>query len=84
MKTSLFRYNFHSSALPKRTIDSPLAPPYTYEPPSNASTPPNSVWHLEVLKNGIIVENIPLSSSQLTIGRLPMCEISLEHAVSYL
>eukprot|EP00080_Pristionchus_pacificus_P002936 PDM62956.1 hypothetical protein PRIPAC_50171 [Pristionchus pacificus] len=61
-----------------------IAPPFEYTPPPFACDPDDSAgYRLEVLKDGSIVESIDLSkrkaATYLTIGRLPECDITLEH-----
>ncbi|XP_067099958.1 kanadaptin [Osmerus mordax] len=52
--------------------------PYT-EPPWGGVAPDNS-YSLEILKNGAIVDAIPLTQNcYFVVGRLPVCDISLEH-----
>lgn len=40
-----------------------------------------SWWSLEVIKNGNVVEEISLPRDKpfLTVGRLPLCDITMEH-----
>nr|XP_043904031.1 kanadaptin [Solea senegalensis] len=65
--------------LPKGPIAGKFPPiPYT-EPPwgGRASDIPYS---LEILKNGTIVDTVPLThNSFFVVGRLPVCDVSLEH-----
>ena len=54
------------------------------EPPWGGIAPPlpengTSLYTLEELKNGRIVSSHPLSKSYQTVGRLPSCDIQLEH-----
>ncbi|KAJ3227379.1 hypothetical protein HDU78_010036 [Chytriomyces hyalinus] len=57
----------------------PAAPPLNYSAPewSAACEPP---FYIEILKSGVIVESHTLTNPIVTIGRLPTCTISLEHA----
>ena len=42
--------------------------------------PPNKSYHLEILKNGTIVDTVKLENkSFFTIGRLPVCDVPFEH-----
>ncbi|CAI4222266.1 unnamed protein product [Auanema sp. JU1783] len=59
-------------------------PPLSYTPPPWACEPPESSgYRLEVLKNGSIVDCINLDIRQnqtfITIGRLPCCDVVLDH-----
>jgi len=41
---------------------------------------PNKPYHLEILKNGTIVDTVKLENkSFFTIGRLPVCDVPFEH-----
>ncbi|XP_071327358.1 kanadaptin [Trachinotus anak] len=52
--------------------------PYT-EPPWGGRTS-DSPYALEILKNGTIVDKLPLTHrSFFVVGRLPVCDVSLEH-----
>ncbi|KAJ3238032.1 Kanadaptin [Chytriomyces hyalinus] len=57
----------------------PAAPPLNYSAPEWSATcePP---FYIEILKSGVIVETHTLTNPMVTIGRLPTCTISLEHA----
>ena len=66
---------------PKKVLD--LSVPYKV-PPWGEIAPPltlegESLYTIEELKNGVIVAKHPLSKSHLVIGRLPNCDIQLEH-----
>ncbi|KNE68786.1 hypothetical protein AMAG_13427 [Allomyces macrogynus ATCC 38327] len=56
------------------------APPLPYNPPTWSSIP-TEPWKFEVLKNGVIVQEIayPETKPFLTVGRLPTCDVDLEH-----
>ncbi|KAF9585415.1 Kanadaptin [Lunasporangiospora selenospora] len=57
----------------------PNAPPLKYQKPS-WSGHPNQQFFFEVIKNGVIVETIMVPEKEfLVIGRLPMCDIEMEH-----
>ncbi|OZJ01937.1 hypothetical protein BZG36_04834 [Bifiguratus adelaidae] len=57
----------------------PQAPPLFYQKPDWSSVP-HSDFGFEVLKSGIVVENIEFPKKDfLTIGRLPLCDIQMEH-----
>ncbi|KAI8928068.1 hypothetical protein BC831DRAFT_450285 [Entophlyctis helioformis] len=57
----------------------PAPPPVPYEPPS-WSKEPSDEYYFEVLKNGAIVDQTPLFKQPfLVVGRLPTCDIGLEH-----
>ncbi|XP_061116872.1 kanadaptin [Conger conger] len=54
-------------------------PPLAYsEPPWGGVS--EIRYSLEILKNGAIVDTVPLTqSSYFVVGRLPLCDVSLEH-----
>ncbi|KAJ8346108.1 hypothetical protein SKAU_G00303010 [Synaphobranchus kaupii] len=56
-----------------------LGPPLSYsEPPWGGIS--EIPYSFEILKNGAIVDTIPLTQkSYFVIGRLPVCDVSLEH-----
>ncbi len=59
------------------------APTLPYEEPDWAGLPPsdesNKFW-LEVIKGGALIETIPLvGKSVFTVGRLPHCDVKMEH-----
>ena len=60
-------------------------PPIPYnEPPWGGHDPPSPgnnepLYTVEELKNGVIVNKYPLTKSYQVIGRLPICDIQLEH-----
>jgi len=59
-------------------------PPLSYTPPQWAS-PCKYDYQLEVLKNGAIVETLDISEKDhLVVGRLPNCDLILEHEVGAL
>eukprot|EP00051_Salpingoeca_urceolata_P007573 m.98748 g.98748 ORF g.98748 m.98748 type:complete len:571 (-) comp15294_c0_seq1:98-1810(-) len=63
----------------RRRSDPSEAPPVPYKPPSWSSLPSCQLF-LEVLKGGSIVETIDISKQeQFVAGRLPMCDIPMEH-----
>ncbi|XP_028652168.2 kanadaptin [Erpetoichthys calabaricus] len=54
-------------------------PPLPYSEPSWGGIPDSS-YSIEVLKNGAIVDTVPLGERNYTvIGRLPTCDVALEH-----
>ncbi|KND01312.1 uncharacterized protein SPPG_03122 [Spizellomyces punctatus DAOM BR117] len=58
----------------------PEAPPLNYEPPE-WSAAPKEERYFEVLKGGQIIHRTPsISKPMLVVGRLPICDIELEHA----
>jgi hypothetical protein len=69
----------------KPSNDPPRPPPLNYQKPS-WSGPPTYSYRLEVLKNGQSLEAIdgPKDKEFVTIGRLPLCDIPMEHLVSIL
>ncbi|KAF9123855.1 Kanadaptin [Mortierella sp. 14UC] len=57
----------------------PNAPPLKYQKPAWSGYP-NQQFFFEVIKNGVLVEKIQAPLKEfLTIGRLPMCDIEMEH-----
>uniref|UniRef100_A0A3P9HAW6 Solute carrier family 4 member 1 adaptor protein n=1 Tax=Oryzias latipes TaxID=8090 RepID=A0A3P9HAW6_ORYLA len=55
-------------------------PPIPYTEPLWGGSPSDTQYALEILKNGAIVDTVPLShSSFFVVGRLPVCDVSLEH-----
>ncbi|XP_061897714.1 kanadaptin isoform X1 [Entelurus aequoreus] len=55
-------------------------PPVPYAEPQWAGPPPDDAYALEILKNGTIVDRVPLTlKSYFVVGRLPVCDVSLEH-----
>lgn len=56
-------------------------PPVPYTEPTWGGKPPDSrPYALEILKNGAIVDTVPLNQrSYFVVGRLPVCDVSLEH-----
>lgn len=59
------------------------APPLSYEKPSWSSEPLFD-YSVEVLKNGASIETIQGPKKEfITIGRLPICDMPMEHPVSW-
>lgn len=55
-------------------------PPLPYTEPPWGGKAPDVPYALEILKNGTIVDKIPLThGSYFVVGRLPVCDVSLEH-----
>lgn len=55
-------------------------PPLKYTEPSWGGNTPDISYSLEILKNGTIVDTVPLTErSYYVVGRLPVCDVSLEH-----
>ncbi|XP_034051238.1 kanadaptin [Thalassophryne amazonica] len=55
-------------------------PPLPYTEPPWGRTAPHAPYSLEVLKNGTIVDTVPFSpKSYLVVGRLPVCDVTLDH-----
>lgn len=64
----------------KRT---PQPPPLNYDKPS-WSAEPSYKYRLEILKNGASLETVQGPRKEfVTIGRLPICDIPMEHPVSF-
>lgn len=61
----------------------PLAaqlPALKYTEPPWGGKAPDASYSLEILKNGTIVDTVPLEQrSYYVVGRLPACDVSLEH-----
>ncbi|KAG7328557.1 hypothetical protein KOW79_008501 [Hemibagrus wyckioides] len=66
----------------KKTVKVPPSgkfPPLPYTEPPWAEVP-GVPYTFELLKNGAILDTVPLSQqSYFVVGRLPVCDISLEH-----
>ncbi|XP_042357305.1 kanadaptin [Plectropomus leopardus] len=55
-------------------------PPVPYTEPPWGGTGSDVPYALEILKNGTIVDTVPLTQkSYFVVGRLPVCDVSLEH-----
>lgn len=55
-------------------------PPIPYTEPPWGGLAPDIPYALEILKNGTIVDTVPLTQkSYFVVGRLPVCDVSLEH-----
>ncbi|CAG12456.1 unnamed protein product [Tetraodon nigroviridis] len=55
-------------------------PPLKYTEPPWGGKAPDVSYSLEILKNGTIVDTVPLAQrSFYVVGRLPVCDVSLEH-----
>lgn len=68
-----------SKALPKGPAPGKF-PPLPYTEPSWGGQAPETPYTIEILKNGAIVDTIPLKDrSFFVVGRLPVCDVSLEH-----
>ena len=74
------------------SIPPPSTPPFSTSTPPKIpytspdwSSPPShpDLFSFEILKNGVILESIQptLNQSQWVLGRLPLCDIELEHQV---
>ena len=57
-------------------------PALKYTPPEWSGLP-KADYAFEVMKNGVIIDTLPLSRDRefVTIGRLPTCDVALEHPV---
>uniref|UniRef100_A0A3Q2QFM6 Solute carrier family 4 member 1 adaptor protein n=1 Tax=Fundulus heteroclitus TaxID=8078 RepID=A0A3Q2QFM6_FUNHE len=61
-------------------VDAGKFPPLPYAEPPWGGPSPESTYALEILKNGTIVDTVPLTQrSYFVVGRLPVCDVSLEH-----
>lgn len=67
---------------PSVVVDVPsqaeTVPPLPYNEPTWSSTPPEP-HSLTVIKSGTIVQEIPITKPFLVFGRLPSCDVQLEH-----
>lgn len=55
-------------------------PPLQYTEPPWGGRAPDASYSLEILKNGTIVDTVPLEQrSYYVVGRLPVCDVTLEH-----
>lgn len=55
-------------------------PPLLYVEPPWGGKAPDDMYALEILKNGAIVDTVPLNDrGYFVVGRLPVCDVSLEH-----
>ncbi|KAJ8401216.1 hypothetical protein AAFF_G00387980 [Aldrovandia affinis] len=68
------RFSVQSAPVCKFKPGPPL--PYAEPPWGGVSETPYS---FEILKNGTIVDTVPLTQSYFVVGRLPECDVSLEH-----
>lgn len=67
-------------ALPVKAPPAGKFPPLPYTEPPWGGTPSEIPYALEILKNGTIVDTVPLTHrSYFVVGRLPVCDVSLEH-----
>nr|XP_057946792.1 kanadaptin isoform X2 [Doryrhamphus excisus] len=65
---------------PKQRVLSTKAPAIPYTEPQWGGPAPDDAYALEILKNGTIVDRVPLThKSYFVVGRLPVCDVSLEH-----
>ena len=53
-------------------------PPLPYNEPTWSTTPPEP-HSLTVIKSGTIIQEIPITKPFLVFGRLPSCDVQLEH-----
>lgn len=69
----------HRARPPKGPLPAKF-PPLKYTEPSWGGGPPDYAYALEMLKNGTIVDTVPLTQrSYFVVGRLPVCDVALEH-----
>jgi len=65
---------------PPAAVESNAHPPVPYTEPPWGGVASELPYELEILKNGAIVDTLPLTrSSYFVVGRLPVCDVSLEH-----
>ncbi|XP_029982769.1 kanadaptin isoform X3 [Sphaeramia orbicularis] len=64
----------------KKAPPSGKFPPLPYTEPPWGGEAPDIPYSLEILKNGTIVDKVPLTDrGYFVVGRLPVCDVSLEH-----
>lgn len=69
----------------KQKLKAPLVGKFKPNPPLPYTEPPwgrvaRIPYALEILKNGVIVDSVPLTQQgYFVVGRLPLCDVSLEH-----
>ncbi|XP_077394207.1 kanadaptin isoform X2 [Festucalex cinctus] len=69
-----------SRALPSKVPPTGKFPPLPYTEPKWGGPAPADVYSLEILKNGTIVDKVPLAHrGYFVVGRLPVCDVTLEH-----
>ncbi|XP_069570765.1 kanadaptin [Brachyistius frenatus] len=67
-------------ALPAKGPPAGNFPPLPYAEPPWGGPASDVPYALEILKNGTIVDKLPLThGSYFVVGRLPVCDVSLEH-----
>ncbi|XP_033844195.1 kanadaptin isoform X2 [Periophthalmus magnuspinnatus] len=73
------KHEVKSKVLPKGPPPGKF-PPLPYTEPSWGCNAPDIPYSIEILKNGAILNTIPLKDkSFFVVGRLPICDVSLEH-----
>lgn len=66
--------------LPLKAPPAGKFPPIPYTEPPWGGKAPDTPYALEILKNGAIVDTVPLTQrSYFVVGRLPVCDVTLEH-----
>ncbi|KAM8834410.1 kanadaptin [Synchiropus picturatus] len=66
--------------LPSKAPPAGKFPPLPYSEPAWGGAAPDLSYSLEILKNGTIINTIPLDvKSFFVVGRLPVCDMPLEH-----
>ncbi|XP_051941670.1 kanadaptin isoform X1 [Hippocampus zosterae] len=66
--------------LPSKVPSAGKFPPLPYTEPKWGGPAPDDLYALEILKNGTIVDRVPLGHrGYFVVGRLPVCDVSLEH-----
>lgn len=73
---STHRSNFENLSPAEQIKESKTPIPYKEPPWGGLGT---DKYYLEVLKNGVIIDNIKLTKSFYVFGRLPSCDITMEH-----
>lgn len=62
-----------------KSRDEPVALELSYNEPVWSGRPPSSSFFLSVIKNGVQVDSVGLNTPFVLFGRLPQCDVHLEH-----
>ncbi|XP_077435944.1 kanadaptin [Vanacampus margaritifer] len=72
--------NVKTECKPRAVPPTGKFPPLPYTEPTWGGPAPADVYSLEILKNGTIVDKVPLAQrGYFVVGRLPVCDVTLEH-----
>lgn len=68
-----------SSKMARPELKTPPPPPLSYNEPRWSTTPPQP-YFLTVIKNGTVISEVPITQKPFHVfGRLPSCDVQLEH-----